>query len=61
MAGMAFSIDWGTVDRNLRPGEVGYFGTDDPEHDPDNQRKMQVTRYYDAWMGRSVSGRFVYP
>lgn len=60
-AGMAFGMDWGTVDRNLRPGEVGYLDTDDPEYDLDNQPKMQVTRYYDAWVGRGIGGGLVDP
>lgn len=39
---------------------MGYLDTDDPKYDPDNQHKMQATRYYDAWVGRGISGGLIY-
>lgn len=59
-AGMAFGMDWGSCDRKIRPGEVGYLYDDDPRFDSDNPPKAQVSRFYDTWVGRGISGNGVY-
>jgi hypothetical protein len=60
-AAMAFGMDWGTCDRKVRPGEPGFLMKTDPKYDPDNELYTQVTRYYDLWVGRGISGNGVYP
>ncbi|KAK6420277.1 hypothetical protein LTR95_016964, partial [Oleoguttula sp. CCFEE 5521] len=59
-ADMVFGMDWGTVHRKIRPGEVGYMPPSDPEDD-DTYVFTNVTRVYDMWVGRGVNGDLVYP
>jgi hypothetical protein len=59
-AGMAFGMDWGSCDRKIRQGEPGYLYEDDPRYNPDNIAHTQVSRFYDTWVGRGISGNGVY-
>lgn len=59
-AGMAFGMDWGSCDRRTRQGEPGYLYEDDPRYDPDNPPHASVSRFYDTWVGRGISGNGVY-
>nr|OQO21826.1 hypothetical protein B0A51_10134 [Rachicladosporium sp. CCFEE 5018] len=59
-ADMVFGMDWGTVHRKIRPGEVGYKPPSDPEDD-DTYVYTNVTRVYDMWVGRGIDGDLVYP
>jgi hypothetical protein len=59
-AGMAFGMDWDTVERLLRPGEVGYLDPADPTYAPDDPPRIRIPRFYDVWVGRGISGNMVY-
>jgi hypothetical protein len=59
-AGMAFGMDWGSCDRRIRQGEPGYLYEDDPRYNPDSIPHAQVSRFYDTWVGRGISGNGVY-
>lgn len=59
-AGMSFGMDWGAVTRRTRPGELGYLQEDDPEFNPENPPSTKISRFYDTWVGRGISGDCVY-
>ena len=59
-ANMAFGMDWGSCDRRVRQGEPGYLYPDDPRFDSDNPPHTSVSRFYDTWVGRGISGNGVY-
>lgn len=53
-ADMVFGMDWGAIDRRVRPWEPTWPGYDDIA--------MQETpRVYDTWVGRGLNGDLIYP